>query len=322
MRQIARSRTAKLLTLALVGLIATRGAYASKTARVISGVAGVNACKWGWLAFLDLEPLSKTACTVITGIYGTVTAGAALYDAIADPVPLAPPTITAVYEGPFSDRNPQNGELLPPDGPPVHEARGYRILSIVGANFSWTPAEMTVKFGGAPAQILNLSTNTLLMAMIPVTGDPLPRTANIVVTVNGIASDVFPFQIDEVLDDPAPADLVSRIETKETKLLQMIKNANWSALLTAEAPNLTPAERSSALNGAAAMHQGAVDILAQIPTAMQNQVEPQVRAGFERFAMTNPELEQTLDAAIADLRARGVRPDKPIQQAPAPSPLP
>jgi hypothetical protein len=321
MRQIARSKSVKLLTIALVGLMATRASLASKSARIISAVSAINGCKWGLIALVDLEPASKTACGVIAGVWGLVSGGAALYDAIADPIAIPPPVVTAVYEGVFSDRNPQNGELLPPDGPPVHEARGYRILSIVGANFSWTPAEMTVTFGGAPAQILNLSTNTLLMAMVPVTGDPLPRTANIVVTVDGRVSNSFAFQIDEVLDDAAPADLISRIETKETKLLQMLKNADWSALLTQEAPNLTPAERASALNGAAAMHQGGVDILAQLPTAMQNQVEPQVVYTFERFLLTNPDVEQTLDGAIADLRARGVRPDR-ITQAPPPTPHP
>jgi hypothetical protein len=323
MRAIGRSLPAKALTLALALMIAVPGAFASKTAGVIAAVSAINAGKWGIIAALDLEPASKTACGVITGVYGIISGGAWLYDVIADPPPAGPPVITAIYDGPSRDRDSATGELVPPEnGFVIHSAEPYRIVSIVGSNFSWVPGDMTITFGGVPAQILGMSTNTLVMAYVPRLDDPLPQTANVVVSLAGQSSGAYAFQVEFDSDENPPTGLAEAILAKETKLMQLVKNANWDALLTQEAPNLTPQERASALAGAAQMHQGAIDVLANIPTAAQGLVEPQVREGTEKIIIRNPELESYIDESIADLRARGVRPDRHVVQAPAPVPHP
>jgi hypothetical protein len=323
MRQLARSLPAKALTLALVLLLAVPGALASKTAGVIGAVSAMQAGKWCIITALDPEPASKTAVGVITGIYGMISGGAWLYDVIADPPPSGPPVITAIYEGVARDRDPATGELLPPDGGfPTSSAEPYRIVSIVGSNFSWVPGDMTITFGGVPASILGMSTNTLVMAYVPRIDDPLPRTANVVVTLAGQSSAAYFFQVESDPDENPPSGLAESVIARETKMMQLVKNANWDALLTQEAPNLTPQQRASALAGAAQMHQGAIEVLANIPTATQGLATPSVREATEKIIIRNPELAAFIDESIADLRSRGVRPDKPIQQAPVPSPLP
>lgn len=292
----------------VAALIAAAPLYASKTAGVIAAVSAIQAGKWGIITAVDPEPATKTICGVITGVYGVISGGAWLYDVIADPVVQGVPSIGAIYEGPAVWRDPGTGELLPPAGAPVSGATAWRVVSIVGQNFSWTSDSLSVSFGGTPAKVLPLSTNTLLMVTVPIPGDgALPASAPVTVTVEGRTGPPFPFTIEPQpgLTGDAGAT-VARLLAKEKHLLDLIAGADWEQLLDSEAPDLTADERQSALSGADDMHDGATQIRSLIGEWEDLVDHANVDGAFALVVEINPELEALLDAAIDDLVSRGV----------------
>jgi hypothetical protein len=293
----------------VVVALAAPPAYASKTAGVIAAVSAMNGAKWGFIAAVDPEPASKTVCAAVGCVYGFISGAAWLYDVIADPVVVGVPTVQAVYAGPAVWRDPDSGELLPPEGSPVSRAPAWRVVSIVGRNFSWTPGQISVKFGDLAAPVLPLSTNTLLMAAVPLAAGGGPTATQIRVTVNGKTGLPYPFTIDPqppLADDPDAT--VARLDAKEHQWLNLIASADWAQLLDQEAPDLPADDRQAALQAAQDMVDSAVQILGWLPQvagALQIDV---VAEAYAHFVELNPEFETLLDDSIADLTGQGVVP--------------
>lgn len=297
-----RSFITKFVATALIVALSS-SAFASKTARVISAVSYINGAKWGIICAIDPEPASKTATGVIAGIYGLVGGGASLYDAIVDPPPQGPPSITAVYAGPAVDRNQTTGELLPPPGRPVKRAAAWRIVSIVGTNFSWTPSEMTVFFGGTKATLLGQSTNTLLMAVVPEFQAPAPVNTSISVTVNGVPSNAFGFTVDPraaIIGNPAA--IRDAQLAKERTHLQRIFGFDWRANALAENPGISNTDLAAAMNGANQMTGGASRVLQELPVAETGLTQQITLNAFVSFVQANPELEALTDQSNDTLR--------------------
>lgn len=285
----------------ILALFLASSAFASKAGSIIAGVSGMQAGKWGIIAVVDPEPASKTACGIIAGVWGIIGGGAALYSAIVDPLPQGPPTITAVVEGPAVDRDRGTGELIPPPGVSVHRAQTMRVVSIVGKNFSWTPSDMKVMFGQMSAQILPLSTNTVLMAIVPDSPSASGVRAPIVVTVNGVASASYAFTVDpEIPVPPNAVAIKDALLAKEKKHLALAQAFDWKAQARREKPTITDAELASAMVGADQMVKGTKDVQANLPVAEQGL--QQTYGTFAQFVVTNPEFEALLDQSIADLQ--------------------
>ena len=325
---VMRSNWTRISAALVVLLILAQPVLASKAAGVIAAVSAINAGKWGIIAAVDPEPASKTVCGVVTGVYGIISGGAWLYDVIADPPPLGPPIISAIYEGPAIWRDPATGELLPPNGAaPVAGASAWRVLSVVGNNFSWEPSKMSAAFGADPAIVLPLSTNTLMMVIVPYPNYPagsFPRATKLTVTVEGVASSGYPFTI-QAPSAPIgnPSTATNNHRATEDLSLSLIKNADWPALLTQEAPGLAPDERAIALGGADDMVSGATQIQGLLGTTIARRVvqaadgNPDAEAtcsqalnyeevvqAYATFLEVNPELQTLQDSTIEEIELR------------------
>ncbi|MEE2677830.1 MAG: IPT/TIG domain-containing protein [Myxococcota bacterium] len=288
-------------------LLATAILFAPVHAARASDTADAVAISSGGASLLHagLSLAVPNPVTPVTSIfYGCLSFGASIYSAVVDPQPVASAVITKVYAGPPAGLQPGTDALLV-GGDPITEAPRGRVVTLLGNNFSFTVADMSVTVGGKAAQIFPLSTNTVMSILIPLELTGLPANVDIQVTVDGLAGALFPFKVlpaASALPTSEAEELTRRMRWKMETVAERVVDFDWEANLEVESPGLPAAERALALTGSDEMVLCASNLLPKL-AELQHQYNgnPTLVATSALLLAQNPEIETQTDEAISDV---------------------
>ncbi len=295
--QCRTRRANQIVALLLVlALLLPGSAFASETARAVSLGSGVAALNHGIITAVAPNPITGGLALG----YGALSLGAGLWDAFTDPPPADPPLITAIVAGGPVDRDRESAELVP-GGQRLSAAPVGRIVSVVGAHFSWYQDEMELTFDGQPAVLSPLGSHTLLTTVVPRLDGPLPREVAVVLTVNGQTSNKLSLLVEAPVS--RQPGIAHRVLGKMNLLASLVADHDWQGQLKLEGANLSDERQAEAMAAAEKMIDGARQALALWPELQALlDVDPDVLRAYEETFSSSPEAERDVDRAINELR--------------------
>lgn len=102
-------------------------------------------------------------------------------------------------------------------------------VTISGSFFGAQQLDSSITFGGTAATVQSWSSEQII-ALVPNVSGPLPATVNVVVTVNGVASNAVPFTVDDTTD-------VSIAKSASTSQPTVGTNFTYNLVITNNGPN-------------------------------------------------------------------------------------